>query len=222
MLKFYHYWFSPGSRKIRMAMLEKGIEFEMVLELPWKRRHEFLMLNPAGTVPVLIEEDDTVISGTTAISEYIEEINNQPNFLGTDAKCRAEVRRLVEWFDVKFFEEVTNLIINEKVMKLFLKRGNTEAANIRYAAQNIKPHLKYIEYLTDRRNWLGGNDFSYADISAATQISCVDYFGDVPWDGYPKAREWYARIKSRPSMQKILKDTISGLTPAAYYRDPDF
>jgi glutathione S-transferase len=107
-------------------------------------------------------------------------------------------------------------------MKGFLRRGNTQAANIRFAGQNIKHHLKYIEYLTDRRNWLAGSEFSYADISAAAQISCVDYFGDVPWNNFPLAKDWYARIKSRPSMQLILKDKIAGLTSASYYRDPDF
>lgn len=222
MRHLYHYWFSPSSRKIRLSMLEKEMEFELVLELPWKRRHEFLMLNPAGSVPVLVEEDGTVISGAPAVTEYLEEINNEPDFLGTDPTIRAEVRRLTEWFDVKFFNEVTDLIISEKVMKRFLKRSTADASNIRYAGQNIKHHLQYIEYLTDRRNWLAGNDFSYADISAATQISCVDYFGDVPWEHYPTAKDWYARIKSRPSMQLILKDKISGLIPAAHYRDPDF
>ena len=203
-------------------MLEKEMEFELVLELPWKRRHEFLLLNPAGTVPVIVEDDGTTICGVGAITEYLEEINDTPNFLGTDPATRAEVRRLTEWFDVKFHDEVTNLIIAEKVMKRFLKRGTADAANVRFASQNIKHHLQYIEYLTDRRNWLAGNDFSYADITAATQISCIDYFGDVPWEKFPIARDWYARIKSRPSMQLILKDKVSGLIPAAHYRDPDF
>ena len=222
MRHLHHYWFCPNSRKIRIALLEKGMDFELVLELPWKRRHEFLVLNPAGNVPVLVAEDGLVISGTSAISEYLEETNDQPNFLGTTPNIRAEVRRLTEWFDEKFYQEVTKLIIGEKVMKSFLKRGNPQATHIRFAGQNIKPHLQYIEYLTDRRNWLAGNEFSYADISAATQISCVDYFGDVPWDSFPTAKDWYARIKSRPSMQHILKDKISGLSPAAHYRDPDF
>ena len=93
---------------------------------------------------------------------------------------------------------------------------------IRFANQNIKHHLQYIAYLTDRRNWLAGNDFSYADIAAASHISCVDYFGDVPWEKYPEARNWYARVKSRPSMQPILKDKVAGLQPAKHYSDPDF
>ncbi len=222
MRQLYHYWFCPNSRKIRVALLEKSLEFDLVLELPWKRRHEFLLINPAGTVPVLVEEDGEAIAGTNSISEYLEDIYPSPNLVGEGPKFRAEVRRLVEWFDVKFNTEVTNLIINEKVMKSFLKRGHAEARFIRYAGHNIKHHLQYIEYLTDRRKWLAGDSFSYADISAATHMSCVDYFGDVPWNDYKSARDWYAKIKSRPSMQVILKDNVSGLVPAPHYRDLDF
>jgi glutathione S-transferase len=222
MRQLYHYWFSPCSRKIRIALLEKSIDFDLKLELPWQRRHEFLVLNPAGTVPVIVEDDKSIIAGTNAITEYIEEISPDINLIGSNSLQRAEVRRLIEWFDVKFYEEVTHLIISEKVMKMFLKRGTPQAASIRYAGQNIKHHLQYIEYLTDRRNWLAGEDFSYADISAASHISCVDYFGDVPWNSFPRARDWYARIKSRPSMQAILKDNIAGLVAAQHYRNLDF
>lgn len=222
MRQLYHYWFSPNSRKIRMALLEKELEFELVLELPWKRRHEFLVLNPAGTVPFLIEDDGSTICGNYTLSEYLDEQYNSQTLTGNDIQTRAEVRRLTEWFDVKFYEEVSQLVINEKFMKRYLKRGDTEAAVIRFANQNIKHHLQYITYLTDRRNWLAGNDFSYADISAAAHISCVDYFGDVPWDKFPEARDWYARIKSRPSMKPILKDKVAGLIPAKHYSNPDF
>jgi len=203
MRQLYHYWFSPFSRKIRIALIEKNMDFKLSLELPWQRRHEFLIINPAGTVPVIVEEDNITIVGTNAITEYLEEKDDTTNLLGKTSIQRAEVRRLIEWFDVKFFEEVTNLVMTEKVMKMFLKRGMPQAAAIRCAGQNIKHHLHYIEYLTDRRNWLAGDDFSYADISAAAHISCIDYFGDVPWNDFQGARDWYARIKSRPSMQII-------------------
>jgi glutathione S-transferase len=222
MRQLYHYWFCPFSRKIRIGLLEKNIDCELLLELPWKRRHEFLVLNPAGAVPVLKEESGHAIIGTHAISEYLEEQYAEPTLLGSKIETKCEVRRLVDWFDIKFNEEVTNLVINEKVMRKYLKRGNTEASVIRFASQNIKHHLQYIEYLTDRRNWLAGDDFSYADISAAAHISCVDYFGDVPWHQFHKARDWYSRVKSRPSMQIILKDNIAGLIPAKHYRDLDF
>ncbi len=222
MNKLYHYWFSPFSRAIRVLLVEKDIEFELTLELPWARRHDFLVLNPAGTVPVMIAEDGPVLTGSYAIREYLEETDPAVPMMGKTPAERAEVRRLIDWFDVKFNEEVTSLLITEKVMKRFLKLGETEAGNIRCAAANIKQHLSYIEYLAERRNWLGGDDISFADISAAAHLSCIDYLGDVPWADYEGAAAWYARIKSRPSFRPILKDLIAGLPPSPHYKNLDF
>ncbi|NOZ66859.1 MAG: glutathione S-transferase family protein [Alphaproteobacteria bacterium] len=222
MNKLYHYWFSPFSRAIRVLLVEKDIEFELTLELPWARRHDFLVLNPAGTVPVMIAEDGLVLTGSYAIREYLEETDPAVLLLGKTPAERAETRRLIDWFDVKFNEEVTSLLIAEKVMKRFLKLGETEVSNIRCASANIKQHLSYIEYLAERRNWLGGDDISFADIAAAAHLSCIDYLGDVPWTDFEGAANWYARIKSRPSFRPILKDLIAGLPPAPHYKNLDF
>ena len=50
----------------------------------------------------------------------------------------------------------------------------------------------------------------------------IDYFGDVPWDAYPKAKEWYARLKSRPSFRPILADNLPGIAPPPHYANLDF
>ncbi|WP_417624567.1 glutathione S-transferase family protein [Paremcibacter congregatus] len=222
MNKLYHYWFSPFSRAIRVALAEKAIEFELVLEMPWTRRRDFLALNPAGTVPVLLCEDEVKLCGSYAIQEYLQDTQTTESLLGDTPAERAETRRLIEWFDIKFYTEVTDILIIEKVMKRFLKLGVPEAANIRCAGINIKQHLKYIEYLAERRNWLAGDRFSYADIAAASHLSCIDYLGDVPWEDFQGAKDWYARIKSRPSFQPLLKDLIAGLPPVSHYKNLDF
>ena len=92
----------------------------MKVEQVGEHRPEFLALNPAGEVPVLIEPDNTVLSDSAAICEYLEEKLSEPNLMGKKIHERAEVRRLVAWFDRKFDREVTDLLVNEKVMKRFL------------------------------------------------------------------------------------------------------
>ena len=67
MRTLYHLWLSPGSRKVRIILEEKSLEFDLKVEKVWERREAFLALNPAGEVPVLIEPDDTVLAGTTVI-----------------------------------------------------------------------------------------------------------------------------------------------------------
>ena len=197
----YHLWLSPFCRKVRIVLAEKGLEFDMQVEKLWERRDEFLALNPAGDLPVLIEEDGLILSDATAIAEYLDEAHPDPPLLGRSAPIRAEVRRLAAWFDLKFEREVTRNLVDEKIMKRFLGLGEPNSQAIRAGSANIHTHLDYISYLTEERRWLAGNDFSLADISAAAHLSCVDYLGDVPWGDHELAKEWYAR-KIAPELSR--------------------
>lgn len=218
----YHIPLSPFCRKVRVALKEKGLPFELRLENVWERRQEFLALNPAGKVPVLVEADGTAIADSVAITEYLQEVQPQPDLLGSSPAQRAETRRLVAWFDGKMHEEATQNLVGEKLFKRFLGRGEPDSATVRAGLANIRIHLGYIAFLVERRTWLAGESFSLADIAAAAQLSCIDYIGDVPWSKHEAARDWYARVKSRPSFRPILDDRVPGLKAAGHYDDLDF
>ncbi|MBW7836801.1 MAG: glutathione S-transferase family protein [Sphingomonadales bacterium] len=222
MRTLYHSWFCPYSRKARIVLAEKGLEVDLKIEKPWERRREFLALNPSGTVPVLIEANGLVVADNHAITEYLEEAYPERNLMGETPQMRAEVRRLLWWFDAKFYREVTNYVVTEKVMKRFLRQGEPDSEALRVAAHNIRIHLDYIAYLADRRDWLAGDRMTLADIAAAAHLSAADYLGAVPWESNERAKAWYMRIKSRPSMRPILKDFVAGLRPPAHYADLDF
>ena len=93
-------------------------------------------------------------------------------------------------------------------------------AAIRAARTNVRYHLNYIGYLIATRNWLAGDQLTYADLAAAAHLSVADYLGDVPWDENETARLWYARIKSRPSFRALLADRVPGMAPSAHYAQP--
>jgi len=205
-----------------VALAEKGLDFGLRVEKIWERRTEFLTINPAGDVPVLVEEDGTVISNSSAICEYLEEVYDHTSLLGEDALARAETRRLLGWFDVKFNREVTENLVGEKIMKRFLKLGEPHGPSIRAGHANIHYHLDYISYLMERRRWLAGDRFSLADIAAAGHLSSIDYIGDVPWDEHPGARAWYQRMKSRPTFRAILEDQVPGFAPSPNYTRTDY
>jgi glutathione S-transferase len=222
MRTLYHLWLSPPCRRVRVALVEKKLEFELRAEMVWERRHAFLALNPAGEVPVLVEPDGQAVCGSDAICEFLDEVHPDPPLIGRSPLERAEVRRLVAWFDRKFGPEVTDNLVSEKIMKRFLGRGEPDSRAIRAGKANIHYHLDYVGWLTERRRWLGGDAFSLADIAAAAHLSAVDYLGDVPWDGHEPAKDWYVRVKSRPSFRAILADYIPGAPPPKHYADLDF
>lgn len=222
MLLLYHLWLNPLCRKVRLVLGEKKLDFDLKVQKVWERDEHFLALNPTGEVPVLIDEDGTRIAGSQPICEYLDEMYGEVPLIGQGAVTRAEVRRLIEWFDLKFYDEVTVNLVDEKIMKRFLGLGEPDSRAIHAGSRNIHVHLGYITWLIERRSWLAGEDLTLADLTAAAHLSCVDYLGDVPWDDHPAAKDWYARIKSRPSFRSILADRIPGAPPPTHYADLDF
>ena len=218
----YHLPIDPGSRKIRILLWEKGLQVQLKAEKVWERRESFLKMSPAGEIPVLVEEDGTTLPGQQVITEYLDEAYATPPLIGTTPLDRAEARRLSLWFDFKMAQEVTEPLVEEKIMKRFIGLGQPDSSAIRAAHSNIGYHLDYIAWLSDRRNWLAGDDFSIADISAAAQLSVLDYLGDVPWEAHGQTKDWYARVKSRPSLRPLLADHIAGAPPPKHYADLDF
>lgn len=215
MRTLYHLWLHPFSRKVRISLAEKKLEFNLEIEKVWERRTDFLALNPAGDVPVLVEQDGTVLAHSQVICEYLDEVYPETNLIGQDPVQRAEARRLVSWFDVKFNREVTENIVGEKLMKRFLKLGEPHGPSIRAGHANIHYHLDYIGFLTEKREWLAGKSFSLADIAAASHLSTVDYVGDVPWEEHEAARRWYEKVTARESFKPLLEDRIPGFSPAS-------
>ena len=218
----YHLPLSPYSRKVRLVMAEKRLPFELRVEKVWDRQPDYLELNPACTVPTLVEDNGLVIPDSRVICEYLEEAYPETSLLSKVMPERVETRRLVAWFDEKFHSEVTRHLLWEKTMKQALKIGPPDANALRAGYANLKQHLVYIGWLAEHRRWLAGANLSLADFAAAAQLSALDYIGDVDWSASPAAKDWYARIKSRPSFRAVLADKVTGIAPPPHYADLDF
>src|ERR1051326_6836346 len=147
----YHLTLSPFARKVRLVLAEKNLDFTLKLEKVWERRAEFLALNPAGDVPVLIEPDGTVLAATDAIVEYLDEVYREKILIGINPVDRAEVRRLCAWFDTKMNLEVTENLLGEKMMRRFQGFSQPNSQAIRAGHANLPAHLDYIGYLVERR-----------------------------------------------------------------------
>ncbi len=222
MRTLYHLSIDAGSRKVRILLAEKKLDFGLKAEKVWEQRKGFLRLSPAGEIPVLTEDDGTSIPGSQVIAEYLDEAYGAPSLIGAKPLDRAETRRIANWFDEKFAREVTANLVDEKILKRFLGLGQPNSSAIRAGHSNMHYHLDYIVWLTDRRTWLAGDDFSIADVTAAAHLSAIDYLGDVPWRDHEGAKDWYARAKSRPSFRPLLSDYIPGIPPPKHYADLDF
>lgn len=231
MLTLFHFPLFSPCRFVRLSFAEYGEELALIEERPWQRRKEFLALNPAATLPVLLAEGDVPVVGATVIAEYIDEtrgvLKRDKRLFVEDPMARAEIRRLVDWYLVKTEGDVNRHLVRERVLKSLMASEGTgsgapDSAAIRAARANVRQHLKYTNWLAGTRNWLAGTRLTYADLAAAATLSVLDYLGEIHWSDYPAAKEWYTRMKSRPSFRPLLADRIRGQTPVSHYADLDF
>lgn len=229
MHKLTHFRLCPKSRSIRIALAELGLEFELADERPWEWRPEFLALNPAGELPVLQLDSGPVLCGTYAISEYFADTqidSKSPRqtlpLFTNGATERAEQRRLVDWFHGKLDREVTRELLVERVYGHLMSGQAPDTSALRAIRNNIRYHVAYVNHLAHERSWLAGEALTFADMAAAAHLSTIDYLGEIPWEAFPSAKSWYARIKSRPSFRALLADRTPGIVPAASYANLDF
>jgi glutathione S-transferase len=211
MLTLYHHPICPHSRFVRLVLFEYGLPTRQLVERTWERREEFLILNPAGTLPVLITEDKFAVPTASVIIEYLDEIYGQE--LGTDRLLpqnradRIEARRLTHWFNYHFFEEVSGPLTTEhykQYLPIETSDGQRDSAAIRIALQYLQYYLDHLTFLLNEREWLAGPRPTYADFAAAAHLSIIPYFGRFSWIDGNAAKAWYERMQSRPAFQSML------------------
>jgi glutathione S-transferase len=180
-------------------------------------------MNPAAQTPVMVDQTTgATLIDSGAICEYFEEtIEKSPMVPGTAAN-RAEVRRLVAWFDGKVYGEVVGPLLHERMLKRIVHRTSPDAKALREAMKVANAHLDYIDYLLDHRRWLAGPVLSLADLAAAAHLSVADYLGGIDWRGHEQTRTWYAGLKSRPSFRPLLAERMEIVVPPDHYDKVDF
>lgn len=218
----HHLPLSPQSRFVRLLLGEKRLPCELVYEKIWEQTDAFRALNPSGEVPVLVEDSGQVVPGATVIAEYLEDVYPDIALLGRTIAERVEVRRLLDWFDRLFQQEVSLNLLGEKVEKRLFGLGHPDGTILRVGYRNLRFHLDYIGYLAETRTWLAGPFLSAADFAAAAHLSALDFLGDINWAQAPSVRDWYARIKSRPCFRTLLTDKVTGFVASPHYADLDF
>lgn len=226
----YHHPVSPASRFIRLVFGEYGLEVDLIEERTWERRADFMAMNPAGTLPVYVDESMNAICGAGVIAEFIDEthgaLKRERRLFADNVLDRAEDRRLMDWFLHKMEQDVTRHLVRERILKMIMPKqaggGAPDSVALRTARANLQQHLRYVDWLAGSRHWLSGERMSYADLAAASSLSVLDYIGEVKWEGAPQAKSWYQRLKSRPSFRPLLADRIRNVPPVSNYADLDF
>ncbi len=181
----------PYCARARIALAEKGIEYETV-EVDLSDRPAWIYeKNSTGRVPVL-EEDAWLLPESAVILEYLEERYPEPSLLPADPADRAAARLLVFRHD-----ELSSPYYA-------LRRGEDGAA------ERLAEQLRKLDGLLSAQPWLTGREFGLADIAYVPWLlRARDNLG-VAFDDYPKLAEWLERVEARPSVRQEV-DVVAAL-----------
>lgn len=222
MYKLYHYFLCPFCRIIRIYFQENHIQFESLNENIWEVNNLTDKKADFFNLPLIIDEKNEIIYGYRAILLYLENAHKK-TLCGKNLKEKIAINQVLEWFDNKFYSEVYCNLVYEKVIKRQeQKRSSPDSNAIRMGMRNVNYHIEIIGNIFETRDWMAENCFSIADIAVAAHISCIDYLGTIVWEKFPFAKDWYAKMKSRPSFKTILEDRIPNVEPYENYDKLDF
>ena len=93
----------------------------------------------------------------------------------------------------------------EKVYSRVVENINPNSNNIRSALQNLNFHIQYFDYLLKHKDWIVGDSLTYSDLIASANFSTMDYLGLLDFGKCQHIKEWYLKLKSRPSFKTIIK-----------------
>ena len=224
----YYNTVCPFSRKVAFMLNEFDIKYKKIDAKIWRIEPEFLNISPSNEIPVLLDiNNEYVVNDSYVIIDYLDNINNsiftKSDYFGTNIFEKTEIQRLQMWFDKKFFNEITKILMEEIFYKTF--ENNSEVPNskrIEILRFNLNSHIKYMQNILSIRKWLACEKFTIADVSALCHISILDYIGYINWNKYPKLKEWYLIAKSKKGFEKILHERIGSFNPSKNYNKYDF
>jgi glutathione S-transferase len=207
MLKLFEHPLSPYAQKVKLALLEKGIEF--TTELPdifTGPNAAFKAANPRLEVPTLADGDTSVFD-STIILEYVEDKWPAPPLLPATPAARARVRMLEEVCDT-YYEAINWGLYEIR----FFKRAEGELADemVARAGRQIAGVDAYLERALGGAAWFNGAGFGWGDLAVFPAVTAAEFNGFPPAPGTALA-DWHARAKARPSAERVVREAMESL-----------
>ncbi len=207
MLKIYGVPFSAHTRKVLVAAIEKGIDYEMVPVVPLAPPPGWREKSPLGLIPA-IEDGDLRLADSSVISLYLERKYPQPSLYPADAAAYGKALWIEEYVDGGLASHVLQGLLLQRVFApKFLNQAPDEALIKKSLTEMIPPRLAYLEQQLTGDYFAGS--FSVADITVASILINFHYAGEIISEqSYPRLYKHLRRVLARPSFQKHLQSEI--------------
>lgn len=199
--------FGMNPRMVRMFLLEKGVEVELVdvdLLGGENRREPYLSKNPAGQTPLLELDDGSYVAETAAICELFEEMHPKKPLIGSTPKERAETRSWLRRVEINICIPAVHAFYYNEGYDLFKDRVHI----IREASDGLKAKarkaIEWLDGVIDGKPYVAGDRFTVADICLYTYLDLLRNGGQPLDPEQKKVGAWFERVASRPSAEQSL------------------
>jgi len=197
---------SPFVRKVRVALVEKGLAFEHEPLTPFGPNPEYRKIHPLGKIPSLLD-GEKAIPDSSAICVYLEKIAPNPPLISAEPYAAARTVWTEEYADTALVQAVIPYFQQRVLFPLFMKKPGDEALVEKAAAEAIPPVFQYLEGLIGENEYLVENRFSFADIAVASPF--VNYRhgnGEIDRSAYPRLASYVERLHARPSFKGFIAE----------------
>ena len=186
---------SPYSRKVRIVLAEKKIEYELIIDSPGDPATKVPQYNPLGKIPVLVLEDDTTLFDSRVIVEYLDNASPVARLIPDDTRARIQVRRWEALADG--CTDAANAVVVEK-------RRPADKQSAEWVARQqgkIDRALKAMADELGARAWCAGDHYTLADIAVGSALGYLDFrMQDINWrKEYPNLAKLSEKLNKRAS-----------------------
>jgi glutathione S-transferase len=187
-------------RKTRIALLEKGLQWETTwvdLTKGEQKKPEYLAINPVGKVPALID-DGIVVHDSTIINEYLEDKYPNPPLLPRDPAMRARARSFEDYADTYLAPSLFKIVIN-----LRKPEAERDHDKIKEGESEVRNHFAFLDRELNGRQFFAG-ELSLGDISFVPPLANYERAGYKIGPEVPNLHAWWERMKARSSFAASL------------------
>jgi glutathione S-transferase len=197
---------SPFVRKVRVALAEKGVDYDLDPIMPIGVSEDYKKLSPLGKIPCW-EDGDYVLPDSSAIIQYLDRKHPEPRLYPEKPEELGRALWYEEYSDSKLTETVGPIFFNRVVVAKIMK-GEPDPARIQEGLDGLPAVFDYLEgELSDGRQVLAGSHFSIADLAVCSPLTNLMHAGEsLDASRWPNLAAYVERHHGRPSYKAIIEE----------------
>ncbi|WP_295008122.1 glutathione S-transferase [uncultured Dechloromonas sp.] len=186
---------SPYTRKVRIVLAEKKIEYDFVVDSPWANDSKVPDYNPLGKIPVLVLDDDTALFDSRVIVEYIDNVTPNNKLFPAPNRERIEVKR---------WEALADGLCDAAVAALLERKRPASEQSADWVERQfakVKRALAFMSEELDEKSFCMGTHISMADLALGTALGYLNFrFPEIAWQAdHPNLSKLYDKLMQRPA-----------------------